>query len=226
MSAKGKENKGALFCSFCGKNQDGVKKLVAGPGVYICDECIELCNEIVSDEWEASGFDKNFSDLPKPKQIKEALDQYVIAVLAVLVALIFGYSASGMFQSLDQLLEGDYLFVGAGRIARLLNGGTHSGYGSVRYFIFGHDHAASARPLPPTDKDRPPHRQWYVNTGAWVPVFSESERLLRSDEHLTFLRLVPSRVQHRDESKNRDLPELLQWSPQANAPLEVRLFGD
>ena len=155
-----------------------------------------------------------------------ALDHYLIAILAVLLALIFGYSASGMFQSLDRLLEGDYLFVGAGRIARLLNGGTHSGYGSVRYFIFGHDHAASARPLPPTDKDRPPHRQWYVNTGAWVPVFSESERLLRSDEHLTFLRLVPSRVQHRDESKNRDLPELLQWSPQANAPLEVRLFGD
>ena len=50
--------------------------------------------------------------------------------------------------------------------------------------------------------------------------------LLRQDEQLTFLRLVPGRVQYSDESKNRDMPELLQWSPQANAPLEVRLFGD
>ena len=155
-----------------------------------------------------------------------ALGIYWPAVIALLLALIFGFSATGMIQSLDRLLEGDYLFTGAGRIARLLNGDTHPGYSSVRYFIFGHDHAASARPLPPTDKDRPSYRQWYVNTGAWVPVFSESERLLRSDEHLTFLRLVPSRVQHRDESKNRDMPELLQWSPQADAPLEVRLFGD
>ena len=78
MASKGKNNKERLFCSFCGKNQDVVKKLVAGPGVYICDECIELCNEIVSDEWESDNFEKNFSDLPKPREIKETLDQYVI----------------------------------------------------------------------------------------------------------------------------------------------------
>ncbi len=155
-----------------------------------------------------------------------ALGVYWPAVIAILLALVFGYAATGMLQSLDHLLEGHYLFTGAGRIARLLNGGTHPGYDSVRYFVFGHDHAASARPLPPTDKDRPNFRQWYVNTGAWVPVFSESERLLREDEQLTFLRLVPGRVQHRDEAQNRDMPELLQWSTQANAPMEVRLFGD
>lgn len=155
-----------------------------------------------------------------------ALGTYWPAIVAVLLALIFGYTASGMMQSLDHLLEGDYLFTGAGRIARLLNGGTHPGYGSVRYLIFGHDHAANVRLLPPTDKDRPNFRQWYVNTGAWVPVFSESDRLLRQDEQLTFLRLVPGRVQQRDEAKNQDMPELLQWSPQANAPMSVRLFAD
>jgi UDP-2,3-diacylglucosamine pyrophosphatase LpxH len=155
-----------------------------------------------------------------------ALGVYWPAPIALLVAVMFGYTASGMMQSVDHLLEGHYLFTGAGRIARMLNGGTYAGYGSVRYFIFGHDHSANARPLPATDKDRPNHRQWYVNTGAWVPVFSESDRLLRADEQLTFLRLVPSRVQHSAEAKNRDMPELLQWSPQANSPLEVRLFGD
>jgi ATP-dependent Clp protease ATP-binding subunit ClpX len=78
MASKKKETVDKLFCSFCGKSQDVVKKLVAGPGVYICDECIELCNEIVSEEWEAANIDKNLSELPKPKEIKDVLDQYVI----------------------------------------------------------------------------------------------------------------------------------------------------
>jgi hypothetical protein len=80
--------------------------------------------------------------------------------------------------------------------------------------------------LTPTDKNMPPYRQWYVNTGAWVPVFSESDRLLRSDEHLTFFRLVPGRVQRSGEDRNLDMPELLQWVPFGSAPLEVRLFGE
>jgi ATP-dependent Clp protease ATP-binding subunit ClpX len=71
------DDKGQLKCSFCGKLQDQVKKLVAGPGVYICDECIELCNEIIEEELsEEAGFD--LGDIPKPKEIKEILDQYVI----------------------------------------------------------------------------------------------------------------------------------------------------
>src|SRR5450830_1325180 len=70
-------DKGQLKCSFCGKLQDQVKKLVAGPGVYICDECIELCNEIIEEELsEDLGLD--VGDIPKPKEIKEILDQYVI----------------------------------------------------------------------------------------------------------------------------------------------------
>ncbi|ADO76775.1 ATP-dependent Clp protease ATP-binding subunit ClpX [Halanaerobium praevalens] len=68
---------GELKCSFCGKSQDQVKKLVAGPGVYICDECIELCNEIVEEELDEE-MELEFENIPKPKEIKEYLDQYVI----------------------------------------------------------------------------------------------------------------------------------------------------
>jgi len=71
------DEKGQLKCSFCGKLQDQVKKLVAGPGVYICDECIELCNEIIEEEL-GEEIDFELSDIPKPKEIKEVLDQYVI----------------------------------------------------------------------------------------------------------------------------------------------------
>jgi len=78
MATKKKENGEKLSCSFCGKGQEIVKKLVAGPSVYICDECIELCNEIVSEDWESSSIEKNFGNLPKPQQIKEILDQYVV----------------------------------------------------------------------------------------------------------------------------------------------------
>ena len=68
-----------LICSFCGKSQDEVKKLIAGPTVYICDECIELCNDIIAEESkleEAMGPD--VKKLPKPREIKEVLDEYVI----------------------------------------------------------------------------------------------------------------------------------------------------
>ncbi|SHE51144.1 ATP-dependent Clp protease ATP-binding subunit ClpX [Clostridium fallax] len=71
------EDKKQLRCSFCGKNQDQVKRLIAGPGVYICDECIELCSEIIADEFEERvEFDS--TSLPKPSEIKNYLDQYVI----------------------------------------------------------------------------------------------------------------------------------------------------
>ncbi|KRQ86140.1 ATP-dependent Clp protease ATP-binding subunit ClpX [Caloramator mitchellensis] len=66
-----------LKCSFCGKAQEQVKRLIAGPGVYICDECIELCSEIITEELEFD-YDYESNDLPKPQQIKEYLDQYVI----------------------------------------------------------------------------------------------------------------------------------------------------
>ncbi|MDT8902335.1 ATP-dependent protease ATP-binding subunit ClpX [Anaeroselena agilis] len=71
------DDRGQLKCSFCGKLQEQVKKLVAGPGVYICDECIELCNEIIEEEL-SEDVELELRDIPKPKDIKEILDQYVI----------------------------------------------------------------------------------------------------------------------------------------------------
>jgi len=68
-----------LTCSFCGKNQEEVKKLIAGPAVYICDECIELCNDIIAEELKMEdSLGPDLKKLPKPREIKEVLDEYVI----------------------------------------------------------------------------------------------------------------------------------------------------
>ena len=77
---KGNSSEKVLYCSFCGKSQHEVKKLIAGPSVFICDECIELCNDIVRDEVpaDASQTRAGKSDLPVPSEIKSSLDQYVI----------------------------------------------------------------------------------------------------------------------------------------------------
>lgn len=71
------EDKKQLKCSFCGKNQEQVRRLIAGPGVYICDECIDLCQEIIDEEFDEEA-DVELEDIPRPAQIKEFLDQYVI----------------------------------------------------------------------------------------------------------------------------------------------------
>jgi ATP-dependent Clp protease ATP-binding subunit ClpX len=77
---KGATGEKVLYCSFCGKSQHEVKKLIAGPSVFICDECIELCNDIISDESPSDGAAAKAarSDLPTPVEIKNSLDQYVI----------------------------------------------------------------------------------------------------------------------------------------------------
>ncbi len=77
---KGASGEKVLYCSFCGKSQHEVKKLIAGPSVFICDECIELCNDIIRDEAPAEGVGAKLakSDLPAPLEIKTTLDQYVI----------------------------------------------------------------------------------------------------------------------------------------------------
>ena len=69
---------GGLLCSFCGKNQDEVAKLVAGPSVFICDECIGLCNDIMSEEKKIEAISRKKATIPKPCEIKKALDEYVI----------------------------------------------------------------------------------------------------------------------------------------------------
>ncbi|MCX5895317.1 MAG: ATP-dependent Clp protease ATP-binding subunit ClpX [Proteobacteria bacterium] len=75
---KGPGKYSQLFCSFCGKNQEEVKKLIAGPSVYICDECIELCNDIIAEEEEKESIARKKSTIPKPQEIKLFLDDYVI----------------------------------------------------------------------------------------------------------------------------------------------------
>ena len=78
--AKDKSTTGgnSLHCNFCGKSQKEVKKLIAGPGVYICDECIELCNDIIFEDSSKSTVKAALDNVPKPHEIKEHLDQYVI----------------------------------------------------------------------------------------------------------------------------------------------------
>ena len=78
MEKKSGNSDKLLYCSFCGKSQHEVKKLIAGPSVFICDECIDLCNDIVRDEIAADPAGKEGSGLPTPKEIREMLDQYVI----------------------------------------------------------------------------------------------------------------------------------------------------
>ena len=111
------EEKGQLKCSFCGKAQEQVKKLIAGPGVYICDECIELCNEIIDEELnEETSF--NVGNIPKPKEIKAILDQYVIgqedAKKILSVAVYNHYKRINMADQMDdvELQKSNILMLG------------------------------------------------------------------------------------------------------------------
>ncbi|PKM82974.1 MAG: ATP-dependent Clp protease ATP-binding subunit ClpX [Firmicutes bacterium HGW-Firmicutes-14] len=129
------DEKGQLKCSFCGKLQDQVKKLVAGPGVYICDECIELCNEIIEEEL-SEDLGLEMSDLPKPKEIKDILDQYVIgqesAKKSLAVAVYNHYKRINIGSKVDdvELQKSNIVMLGptgsgktllAQTLARLLN---------------------------------------------------------------------------------------------------------
>jgi ATP-dependent Clp protease ATP-binding subunit ClpX len=78
MPKHGDDRSGNLVCSFCGKSQDEVRKLIAGPTVYICDECIDLCNDIIAEECDHDETLTASSNVPKPAEIKRVLDQYVI----------------------------------------------------------------------------------------------------------------------------------------------------
>src|SRR5258705_11430992 len=78
MAKHGEHGSGNLVCSFCGKSQDEVRKVIAGPTVYICDECIDLCNDIIAEECDQEEGLTSPSAVPKPAEIKKVLDQYVI----------------------------------------------------------------------------------------------------------------------------------------------------
>ncbi|WP_099974687.1 ATP-dependent Clp protease ATP-binding subunit ClpX [Lactobacillus terrae] len=101
------ETTGTISCSFCGKTQDQVKKIVAGPGVYICNECIDLCKEIIDEEL-VSSVDLNLGDIPTPIQIKEILDQYVIGQSAAKRALsVAVYNHYKRINKMENSDEGD-----------------------------------------------------------------------------------------------------------------------
>ena len=97
-----------LLCSFCGKSQRQVKKLIAGPGVYICDECIDLCNEIIDEELTAPPVFE-LENLPKPQEINEVLNEYVVgqdaAKRALSVAVYNHYKRVQMMQAEDSDIE-------------------------------------------------------------------------------------------------------------------------
>ncbi|MBS3897979.1 MAG: ATP-dependent Clp protease ATP-binding subunit ClpX [Dethiobacter sp.] len=129
------DEKGQLKCSFCGKTQEQVRKLVAGPGVYICDECIELCNEIIEEEL-SEDMDLDLIELPRPTEIKDIMDQYVIgqdeAKKSLAVAVYNHYKRINLEQKPDdvEIQKSNILLIGptgvgktllAQTLARILN---------------------------------------------------------------------------------------------------------
>jgi ATP-dependent Clp protease ATP-binding subunit ClpX len=138
MSDKsGKNDDKLLYCSFCGKSQHEVRKLIAGPSVYVCDECVELCNDIIREELtEEEVATTAEKELPKPKEIKEVLDQYVIGqenakkILAVAVYNHYKRLRSQSKKDEIELAKSNILLIGptgsgktllAETLARLLN---------------------------------------------------------------------------------------------------------
>ena len=136
MNRKDSSKYGNLFCSFCGKNQDEVRKLIAGPSVYICDECIELCNDIIAEENEREAISRRKSTIPKPCEIRDALDEYVVgqnrAKKVLSVAVHNHYKRVDSSLSLDgiELQKSNILLIGptgtgktllAQTLARILN---------------------------------------------------------------------------------------------------------
>src|SRR6202165_5197956 len=117
MAARSRDGGGTWKVSFCGKSQNDVRKLIAGPTVYICDECIELCNDIIAEEWEEEK-SKEIRSLPKPSEIKTVLDQYVVGqerpkkILAVAVHNHYKRIEAGSESGDGELQKANILLIG------------------------------------------------------------------------------------------------------------------
>jgi ATP-dependent Clp protease ATP-binding subunit ClpX len=120
MSEDDKVNDGGklLFCSFCGKNQNEVRRLIAGPSVYICDECVDLCNDIITEESQAPDEQETSGSLPVPTEIKTTLDEYVIGqerakkILSVAVYNHYKRLQASKTQSEIELGKSNILLIG------------------------------------------------------------------------------------------------------------------
>ncbi|MGE0824285.1 MAG: ATP-dependent Clp protease ATP-binding subunit ClpX [Candidatus Binatia bacterium] len=118
MARHGDDRPGNLVCSFCGKSQDEVRKLIAGPTVYICDECIDLCNDIIAEEGDQEDPFSAVSAVPKPAEIRRVLDQYVIGqerakkILSVAVHNHYKRVDSQMVTSDVELQKSNILLIG------------------------------------------------------------------------------------------------------------------
>jgi len=138
MSDENKNGSGdkLLYCSFCGKSQHEVRKLIAGPSVFVCDECVELCNDIIREEVQEKSPSVHGSKLPTPKEINEVLDEYVIGqnrakkILSVAVYNHYKRLDAGLQKDEVELSKSNILLLGptgsgktllAETLARLLN---------------------------------------------------------------------------------------------------------
>ena len=98
-----------LHCNFCGKSQHEVRKLIAGPSVYVCDECVELCNDIIREELQESTEESSEKKkLPTPMEIKEILDEYVIGQEDAKRVLMDCLDANHLYVNLNSLGDADF----------------------------------------------------------------------------------------------------------------------